>query len=171
MASAGRFAGALAAAALAEVLLAEVLPATAGLVDLFVLLVVLNSLKRNSLHGLAGGFAAGLVQDTLMASLYGLNSLACCVVGYGVARLSQRMLTSQRAVAALLIAVGVLVHQVVVYSLLAILDIGAIQSGAVIPVRALGTAVVGLVWLWSIKRVRTWWTKRRTLRQERVRYR
>ena len=171
MASAGRFAGALAAVALIEVLLAEALPATADLLDLFVLLVVLNSLKRDSLRGLAGGLAAGLVQDTLSASLYGLNTLACCVVGYGVARLSQRMLTSQQAVAALLVAAGVLVHQVVVFSLLTILDVATIPPGAAILVRALVTAVVGLVWRWLIVRARAWWTKRRTLRQERVRYR
>ena len=123
MLSAARFAGVLAAVVLVELLLGGFLPAVADLVDLYVLLVVLNSLRGNSFRGLAGGLAAGLVQDMFTSSIYGLHSLACCVVGYGGARVSQRILTSQRVVSGLLIAAGVLVHQAIVIGLLATLEI------------------------------------------------
>ncbi len=170
MASAGRFAGALAAVALVEVLLGEVLPAAANVVELFVLLVILTSLRGNSLHGLTGGLAAGLVQDTLTASLFGLHSLACCVVGYAVARASQRILTNQRMVAGLLIAVGVVVHQVLVIGLLTVLDIADVDPDVLVVLsRALLTSAAGLAYLWLAGRLREWAVRRRTLAARRVR--
>ena len=174
MASAARFAGVLAAVALVELLLGGFFPAVADLVDLFVLLVVLNSLRGDSFRGLAGGLAAGLVQDMFTSSIYGLHSLACCVVGYGGARVSQRILTSQRVVSGLLIAVGVLVHQVIVIGLLATLDIAQFNPGVVaVLLRTLVTTVIGLVALWVAGLVRGWMekrTKRRTLEPGRARF-
>ena len=175
MASIARFVSVLAAVALVELLLGGFLPATANLVDLFVLLVVLNSLGGNSMRGLAGGLAVGLVQDMFSSSVYGLHSLACCVVGYGAARLSQRILTSQRVVALLLIATGVLVHQVIVIGLLALLEIAQFDPGVVaVLVRVLLTTAVGLVVLWVSALVRGWMekrTKQRTLEPGRARWR
>ena len=170
MASASRFAGILAGVGLVEALLGRWSPAAAGFVDLFVLLVVLTALRGDSLRGLAAGLAAGLLQDTLTGSLYGLNSLACCVVGYGMARLSQQILTSHRTVAGLLIAVGVLVHQMIVRGLLVLLEIAEVQPGVAVPIgRAVVTTAVGLACLALAARVRRWWARRRTLRPSRVR--
>ncbi len=175
MASAARFVGVLAAVAVVELLLGGFLPAAADFVDLFVLLVVLNSLRGNSLRGLAGGLAAGLVQDMFASSTYGLHSLACCVVGYGGGRVSQRVLTSQRVVSALLIAAGVLVHQVIVIGLLAILEIAQFNPGVfAVLLRALVTTAIGLVGLRVAGLVRGWMekrTKRRTLGTGRARLR
>ena len=162
-----RFAASLALVALVELLLAELLPAAGRAVDLFVLLVVLHSLTGNSLHGLAGGLAAGLVQDTLTASPFGLHGIACCVVGYGVARLSQRVETGQRLVALLLVAVGALVHQALVLGLLALLEVGELDGGAV-PLRVAATAGVGAPILWLFDRMRARAAARRTLREGRV---
>ena len=171
MASAGRFARALAAVALVDVLLG-VLPAAANVLELFVLLAVLTGFRGNSLQGLAGGLAAGLVQDALTASVFGLHGLACCVVGYAVARASQRILTSQRVVAGILIAAGVLAHQVLVMGLLAVLEIAdADPDVLVVLARALLTSAVGLAYLWLADRVREWTLRRRTLASRRVRSR
>lgn len=170
MASAGKFSGALAAVALVEVLLREMLPAAANVVEPFVLLVVLTSLRGNSLHGLTGGFAAGLVQDTLTASLFGLHSLACCVVGYAVARASQRILTNQRVVAGLLIVAGVVGHQVLVIGLLNVLGIADVDPDVLVVLsRALLTGAAGLAYLWLARRLREWALRRRTLAARRVR--
>ena len=165
---AARFAASLALVSLVELLLAEVLPAAGRTIDLFVLLVVLGSLAGNSLQGVAGGLVAGLVQDTLSTSPFGLHGLACCVVGYGVARLSQRVDTGQRTVALLLVAVGTLVHQAIVLGLFRFLEVGDL-SGAVVPLRVAATTVVGVPGLWLFNRAQAWVDERRTLRERRAR--
>lgn len=160
-----RFGAGLAAVSLVEVLLAEVLPAAAETVDLFLLLVVLSSLSGNSLHGLAGGLAAGLVQDTLTATPFGLHALACCVVGYGAARLSQRVMTNQRLVAWLLVAVGTLLHQAIVLGLLAVLEVAEFEGGTAVPARVAATTAVGVPGLWLSNRFGSWMDERRTLKE------
>lgn len=163
-----RFAASLALVSLVELLLAEVLPAASRTIDLFVLLVVLSSLAGNSLQGVVSGLTAGLVQDTLSASPFGLHALACCVVGYGVARLSQRVDTGQRMVALLLVAVGTLVHQAIVLGLLAVLEVGELNGGGV-PLRVVATTAVGVPGLWLFNRVQAWVDERRTLKEGRAR--
>ncbi|MCE2559121.1 MAG: rod shape-determining protein MreD [Acidobacteria bacterium] len=174
MASAGRFVGALAAVALVEMLLGGLLPEVAETVGLFVLLVVLNSVRGDSLRGLAGGLAAGLVQDVVTSSVLGLHGVACCVVGYGAARVSQRILTTQRVVTLALIATGVLVHQVIVIGLIAILEIALFNPSAIaVLLRVVLTTAVGLVVLWVTDQMRGWMEKRtkgRTLETGRPRW-
>ncbi len=155
---AARFAVSLALVALADLLLAEVLPGRS--VDLFVLLVVLSSLSGASLLGVMGGLAAGLVQDVLNASPFGLHGLACCVVGYGVARLSQRVDASQTIVALLLVAVGALVHQAIVLGLRAVLEVGE-ASVAAVPLRVAATTAVGVPGLWLFNRAQAGLDERR----------
>lgn len=165
---AARFAASLALVSLVELLLAEVLPAAGRTIDLFVLLVVLGSLAGNSLQGFAGGLVAGLVQDALSTSPFGLHGLACCVVGYGVARLSQRVDTGQRTVALLLVAVGTLVHQAIVLGLLRFLAVAEF-GGAVVPLRVAATTAIGLPSLWLFNRAQAWVDERRTLKEGRAR--
>lgn len=168
---AARFAAGLAAVSLVELLLAEVLPAAGDTVDLFVLLVVLNGFSGNSLQGVAGGLAAGLVQDVLSTSPFGLHALACCVVGYGVARLAQRVDTGQRIVASLLVAVGALVQQAIALGLLAMLEIAGSGGGTAVPLRVAATTVVGLPGVWLANRVQSWSDERRRLKEGRTRLR
>ncbi|MXV99955.1 MAG: rod shape-determining protein MreD [Holophagales bacterium] len=167
---AARFGASLALVSLLELLLAEVLPAAGRTIDLFVLLVILSSLGGNSLQGVTGGLAAGVVQDTLSASPFGLHALACCVVGYGVARLSQRIVTSQRLVASLLVAVGTLVHQAIVLGLLMVLEVGE-PSGGAVPLRVVATTAIGVPGLWLFNRAQAWADERRTLKEGRARLR
>lgn len=166
-----KFAAGLAAVSLVELLLAQALPVAGEAVDLFVLLVVVNSLNGNSLHGAAGGLVAGLVQDTLSATPFGLHGLACCVVGYGAARLSQRVMTSQRAVAWLLMAVGAFVHQAMVLGLLAVLEVGEFGGGTAVSLRVAATTAVGVPSLWLANRFGAWADERRTLKEGRTRLR
>ncbi len=163
-----RLAAGLAAVSLVELLLAEVLPAAGDMVDLFVVLVVVAGLSGNSLHGVTGGLAAGLVQDTLATTPFGLHGLACCVVGYGAARLSQRVMTSQRTVAWLLMAVGALVHQAIVLGLLAVLEVGEFGGGTAVPLRVAATTAVGVPSLWLADRFKAWADERRTLKEGRT---
>lgn len=178
MASAGRaarFAGLLAAVALVEMLLGGFASSAAETVDLFVLLVVVNSASGDTLRGLAGGVAAGLVQDLVTSSVPGLHGVACCVVGYAAARVSQRVLGTERLVTLALIATGVLVHQVIVIGLFSILELARYNPGAVaVLMRAGLTTAAGMIVLWVADRMRgrsERRAKRRMLIQRRIRLR
>ncbi len=172
---AARFVGVLAAVALVDMLFGAISSKAAETVDLFVLLVVLNSVPGDSLRGLAGGLAAGLIQDLVTLSVPGLHGVACCVVGYGAARVSQRVLATERLVTLTLIAIGVLVHQAVVIGLFAMLELAQFRPGAgAVLLRVVLTTAVGLVVLWVKDRMRgrrESRTKRRALTRRQLRLR
>jgi rod shape-determining protein MreD len=66
-------------------------PGLAGLVDLFLIVVVLHALEGNSLSALGFGLLAGLLHDSLTSGPLGLFGVADTVIGYVVARLAQRL--------------------------------------------------------------------------------
>ncbi len=148
----GSFAAALAGVALVELLLAEILPAVAESLDLFLLLVVLVGLGGNSLRGLGAGIAAGLVQDVLVASPIGLHALACCIVGYAVARLSQRVVTARPGVAVPILAAALVVHRAVVVGLFALLGLPGLGERAGVPLQIGATVALGVPLLWLLRR-------------------
>lgn len=86
----------LVAAVLLHLVGMRLFPTLAGLVDLFLVVVVLNALEGNSLSALALGLAAGLIHDSLTSGPLGLFGFADTVIGYVVARLAQRLVI-QRA--------------------------------------------------------------------------
>lgn len=88
---AGRFALALGLAVLVHTAGVHLHPGFAQAVDLFLVLVVLHALDGDSRAGLLGGLAAGTAHDALAGGLFGLFGFADTIVGYGVARLSQRL--------------------------------------------------------------------------------
>lgn len=111
----------LAAAVLAHAVALELAPAVSRGFDLFVVVVVLHSLDGRSLAGLAGGLAAGMVQDALTGGLFGLYGIADTIIGYGVARVAQRLVIERPGGVAQVAAVAVLVQQVVVVGLVTVL--------------------------------------------------
>lgn len=66
-------------------------PGFARAVDVFVVLIALHALEGNSLSALFAGLFVGLVHDTLTGGLFGFFGFAGTIVGYGTARLSQRL--------------------------------------------------------------------------------
>ncbi len=60
-------------------------------VDVFLVVVVLHALDGESLPAMLGGLVAGLVHDAFSGGLYGLYGFADTLVGYGTARLAQRL--------------------------------------------------------------------------------
>ncbi len=71
-------------------------PSFARLLDVFLVVVVLHGLGGNSLAALFAGMLVGLVHDTLTNNPFGLFGFADTIVGYGTARLAQRLVI-QRA--------------------------------------------------------------------------
>ncbi len=86
----------LAAALLVHLVGSHLFPDFPRVMDVFLVVVALQALSGNSLAGLLVGLAAGLIHDTLTGGLYGLYGFADTIVGYGVARLAQRLVI-QRA--------------------------------------------------------------------------
>jgi rod shape-determining protein MreD len=86
----------LAAALVVHLVGSHLFPDFPRVMDVFLVVVALQALSGNSLAGLLVGLAAGLLHDTLTGGLYGLYGFADTIVGYGVARLAQRLVI-QRA--------------------------------------------------------------------------
>lgn len=115
------------------------------LVDLFVVVVVLHALDGETLPGMFGGLAAGLLHDALSGGLYGLYGFADTLVGYGTARLAQRLVI-QRSTGVFGVAAFAAAVQQAVLVLLAFLlrtDPGLPQPGGV-AVRALICGAAGM---------------------------
>jgi rod shape-determining protein MreD len=91
-----RFTLGLAAAVLVHFVGARLFPEFPRLFDVFLVVVVLYGLSGDSLTSLLAGLAVGLIEDTLTGGLYGLYGFADTIVGYGTARLAQRLVI-QRA--------------------------------------------------------------------------
>jgi len=124
-------------------------PEFARAVDLFLVLTVLYGLRGHSLGGLSGGLAAGLAQDALTAGPFGLHGLANTVVGYGVARLTQRLVIERPSGVLLVTAAASLVQQAILASLvLLLLPNRELPEPAWIGLRALGCGVIATaVWI------------------------
>lgn len=90
-------------------------------VDLFLVLVVLNALGGRTLTGIAGGLAAGLVQDVLTGGLFGLYGFADTMIGYAVARGAQRLVIERASGIFPVAAAAVVVQQAVVVGLVHLL--------------------------------------------------
>jgi rod shape-determining protein MreD len=82
---------AIALAALVHFVGMQFWPGFARTVDVFLVVVVLQALRGNSLSALLVGLAVGLLQDTLTSAPFGLFGFADTIVGYVTARLAQRL--------------------------------------------------------------------------------
>ncbi len=139
-------------------------------VDLFLVLTVLYGLRGGSFGGLAGGLVAGLVEDVLTAGLFGLHGFANTLVGYGTARLAQRLVIERPSGVFLVAAAASVVQQVVLASLvLILLPERELPEPLWIGIRALGCGLVALVVFASGQRWRTGTQQRRLHRGKRLR--
>jgi rod shape-determining protein MreD len=86
-----KFLAALAVALLVHLVGARLWADFPRVVDVFLVVVVLHALDGESLPAMFGGLVAGLLHDALSGGLYGLYGFADTLVGYGTARLAQRL--------------------------------------------------------------------------------
>jgi cell shape-determining protein MreD len=91
-----RFVLGLALAVVVHFVGARLFPGFPRVIDVFQVVVVLYGLSGDSFTALLAGLAVGLIEDTLTGGLYGLYGFADTIVGYGTARLAQRLVI-QRA--------------------------------------------------------------------------
>ncbi len=136
---------ALAAALLVHLVGLRLWPDFPRLVDVFLVVVVLHALDGETLPGLLGGLAVGLLQDALTGGLYGLYGFADTIVGYGTARLAQRLVIQRATGVFGVVAFAAALQQAVVVLLAFLLrpDPGLPQPGGV-AVRALICGAAGM---------------------------
>lgn len=130
------------------------IPEFARAIDLFLVVTVLYGLRAesaggSSLGGLGGGLVAGLVQDVLTAGPFGLHGFANTLVGYGAARLTQRLVIERPSGVLLVTAAASLVQQAILASLvLLLLPERELPEPMWIGIRAAGCGIVGMaVWI------------------------
>lgn len=81
-------------------------------VDVFLVLLVFNGRDGNTLAGMLGGMAAGLVSDALSGGPFGLYGLVDTMVGYGTAYASQRLVIQRAGGVFLLFSLAAAAQQV-----------------------------------------------------------
>ncbi|HEX2254799.1 MAG TPA: rod shape-determining protein MreD [Thermoanaerobaculia bacterium] len=144
-----------------------VMPEFGRAVDLFLVLTVLVALRGRTLDGMLAGLVAGLSHDVLTSSLFGLHGFADTLLGYGTARLVQRVVV-ERASGLLLVGFAASVVQQALLACLVLL----LQPQLALPdplwigLRALITGVLTVV-LWSTGRA--WRSGSRSRQQSRGR--
>jgi rod shape-determining protein MreD len=138
-----KFLAALTVALLVHLVGVRLWPAFPRVVDVFLVVVVLHALDGESLPGMLGGLAAGLVNDALSGGLYGLYGFADTLVGYGTARIAQRLVIQRSAGVLGIVAFAAAAQQAVLVVLAFLLqtDPGLPQPGWV----AARAAVCGAV--------------------------
>lgn len=150
-----RLAIALAVAAAIQFAGMELFPWFSQAVDLFLVILVFHAMDGNSLAGMLGGCASGLLTDALTGSPFGLFSLADTLVGYGTAVTAQRLVIQRASSSLLVFSLSTAVQQVLVLgiSLLLLPDPEVPEIGWV-AIRVATSGVLGLVLYLSSTRLR-----------------
>ena len=81
--------------------------------DLLLIVITVIALRHGSIAGLYAGMAAGLVQDVYAVEALGANSLAKCLVGYGLGIFEEKVVKIMPASRVLLLAGAFLFHDAV----------------------------------------------------------
>jgi len=160
----------LLAAVLVHFVAMRLFPAVAGVVDLFLVAVVLNALEGGSLSGLTFGFVAGLVHDGLTSGPFGLFGFADTVVGYVVARLAQRLVIQRATGILAVVSFAAVLETVIVVGLaLLLLPNPELPSPLWVALRAGACGLLGLILHLASGRIRRGLEARRRGRMNRLR--
>ena len=108
---------ALAAAVLFHLLGVRLVPSFSQVIDVFLVVVVLYGLEGNSLAALFAGMFVGLVHDALTGAPFGLFGFADTIIGYGAARLAQRLVLQRATGVLALVSFAVVAQQAIVVGL------------------------------------------------------
>ncbi|HBL30097.1 MAG TPA: rod shape-determining protein MreD [Acidobacteria bacterium] len=112
-----KFLAVVALAVLVHVLGVRMLPQFALIVDVFLVVVVLYGLEASSLTALGAGLCLGLVHDSLTGAGFGLFGFADTLIGYGAARLAQRLVIQRPTGVLALVSFAVVAQQALVVAL------------------------------------------------------
>ena len=108
---------ALAIAVLVHLLGVHLLPSFPLAVDVFLVVVFLHALEGSSLSALFVGMVVGLLSDGLTGRPFGLFGFADTIVGYGTARLAQRLVIQRPTGVLALVSFAAVVQQAIAVSL------------------------------------------------------
>lgn len=152
-----------------EVAANPTIPHFAEAVDLFLVWTALVALGGNSLVGLVAGAVAGLIQDSLAGTPFGLYGFANTLVGYGVARLAQRLVV-QRFVSVVLVIAGISLAQQLLVALVSLLVLPTpqIATPGWLAGQAIGCGLVGGAMFYLMDAWRGVAAKRRRRRTRRL---
>lgn len=145
---------ALGAACLAQVLLSRYLPALARRCDLFTILVVYYGLTRHRPAAMLMGTGAGLVEDSLVGSILGLNGFKKTLIAYLVASIGSLFMLNQA-----IPRFGILFAATFIDPFMEMMLSVALGQSFVLPgmfdllQRGLGNGVVGLLVFWIAARM------------------
>jgi rod shape-determining protein MreD len=113
-----RFFAALAAAVLFHLLGVRLASEFSLVFDVFVVLVVLYGLQTSSLAALFIGMLVGLTHDSLTGGNFGLFGFADTIIGYGAARLAQRLVIQRATGVLALVSFATVAQQAIVIGLM-----------------------------------------------------
>lgn len=164
-----RFLLTLSVVLLVHLLAVRLLPWFPRAVDLFLILIVANALDGNSLSGLLGGAAAGLVEDAVGGAYYGLHGLGGSVVGYAVARATQQLEVQQTSMVILVFSLAAAVKQALEAALLFLLRDATPADTLWLAVNVATSGVLGAIAVSGREALRQRLRSRRTNRVAKVR--
>ncbi|MEM9554827.1 MAG: rod shape-determining protein MreD [Acidobacteriota bacterium] len=170
MAQIARYLAGLCLAAVVHVLGLRLSSGFFSIVDPFLILTVVHSLRHGPAWSAVGGSVAGLTEDALTGGLYGLFGFANTLVAYVSAQVQGRFVVQQPLQVALLCALAAAL-QVVTLSLLqfAMVAHGELPSAAATAAKMVTTGLAGSG-LWMLtNRVRASISRRRLERSRRLR--
>lgn len=166
-----RFAAALVAVVAVHSLGVWLWPEFARSIDLFLVLTVLFARRGDTLAGLLGGLAAGLVHDVLGAGPFALHGFADTAVGYAVARLSQRLVVDRAGGVLLMTLLAAVVQQTLLAALTFTLLPGPLlEEPAWAALRVTSTAFAAAGFFVASRRLRGGLAARRRSRSKRLRF-
>jgi rod shape-determining protein MreD len=148
----------------------QLFPGFARAIDVFVVVVVLHALAGNSLSGMLVGLSVGLLYDTLTNGPFGLFGFADTMIGYGTARLAQRLVI-QRATGVLAVVsfATVLQQAVLVAVTFLLLPDPALPDPVWVAVKAGACGAIGMAAHVTVRRWRRGAESRRRSRMSRLR--
>lgn len=86
-------------------------------IDIFLVVVVLYGLQGSSLAALFAGMLIGLIHDSLSGGPFGLYGFADTIIGYGAARLAQRLVIQRATGVLALVSFAAVAQQAIVVGL------------------------------------------------------
>jgi rod shape-determining protein MreD len=146
--------GALGAACLAQVLLSSYLPAIARRCDLFTIIVVYYGLTRPQAAAVVMGTGAGLLEDSLLRQIVGLNGFKKTLIGYLVGSFGSLFMLNQAIPRFAILFAATLIDPLTEMALSAAMGQNFIFPDTLdLLQKGLGNGVLGLLVFWIAARV------------------
>lgn len=144
----------LAAAALAQAFLSRYAPGVARYCDLFIIIVVYYGLTSPPTGAMAMGMSAGLVEDSLIGAVLGMNGFKKTLMGYLVGSIGSLFMLNQAIPRFGILFAATVLDPLAEMGLSLAMGRGFVVPGTLeILQRGLGNGVLGLLFFWVAARL------------------